>query len=200
MPEHPERQDQIDTSALLARWREGDEDARDRLFPLVYQELHQAASRLLGREQPGHTLQPTALVNEVFLKLTGARLPETEGRAHFVGLAARAMRQILVDHARRRRAARRGGGAVAITLENVGADPAVPIDDMLALNDALDRLAGMHPRMAQVIEYRYFGGLTEEETARLLEVTVRTVQRDWTRARAWLYQTLTASPGSDASP
>lgn len=200
MPEHPERHEQVDTSALLARWREGDEDARDRLFPLVYQELHQAASRLLRREQPGHTLQPTALVNEAFLKLTGARLPETEGRAHFVGLAARAMRQILVDHARRRQAARRGGGVVAVTLENVGAEPAVPIDDMLALNDALDQLAGMHPRMAQVIEYRYFGGLTEEETARLLEVTVRTVQRDWTRARAWLYQALTAPPASDATP
>lgn len=180
---------------LLARWRGGDESARDRLFPLVYHELHEAAARLLRRERPGHTLQPTALVNEVFLKMTGSSLPETENRAHFVGLAARAMRQILVDHARRRQAARRGGGVVAITLENIGADPAVPVDDLIALNDAMDRLADLHPRMAKVVEYRYFGGLTEEEIAGLLEVTVRTVQRDWTRARAWLHQALTSPPG-----
>ncbi len=200
MSEDPELPEHMNTAMLLASWRDGDEHARDRLFPLLYQELHQAAARLLSRERPGHTLQPTALVNEVFLKMTGSNLPETEGRAHFVGLAARAMRQILVDHARRRQAARRGGGLVAVTLENIGADPAVPIDDLIALNDALERLSALHPRMAKVVEYRYFGGLTEEEIAEVLEVTVRTVQRDWTRARAWLHQALTSPPPHGSTP
>lgn len=176
-------------SQLLAQLRRGDAAAFDALFPLVYVELRRAADVLLNREGLAHTLQPTALVHEVYLKLARGAAPSATDKAHFVGIAARAMRQILVDHARRRNAAKRGQGEAFVTLGD-HADAAAPgadADTMLALDDALAELATLDDRLAKVVELRFFGGLTEEETALTLGVTSRTVQRDWVKARAWLH-------------
>lgn len=156
------------------------------LLPVVYEELRQIALAAMAREADGHTLQATALVNEAYLKLAGGRLPSVEGREHFLGVAARAMRQVLVDHARRRRAERRGGGATPVTLSLVGPGVEVPLDDMLALDRALDELEENDSRLRKVVEYRYFAGLNDSEIAACLGVTRRTVQRDWARARSWL--------------
>lgn len=182
-----------DVTRLLRAMREGAADAPDRLYPLVYGELRRAAARALRRERSDHTLQPTELVHEVFLKLLGSGPEAWQDRAHFIGVAARAMRQILVDHARRRNAAKRGGGWARTTIgdELLGQDVAPA--EMLALNDALDRLDALDPRLRAVVEYRFFGGLTEKEIAELLGVTERTVQRDWVKARAWLYKELYAA-------
>lgn len=162
----------------------------DDLFQVVYGELRAAAARLLSLEQPGHTLQPTALVHEAWLKLEHAD-GRWQDRAHFVALAARAMRQVLVDHARRRGAAKRGAGHAFVTLEDSvegrnDLDPA----ELLALDAALDRLGELEPRLRQVVELRYFGGLGDEEIGAALGVTSRTAQRDWVRARAWLHREL----------
>lgn len=161
----------------------------DEMFPLVYAELRRAADSLLHREGPGHTLQPTALVHEVYLKLSRGEVPVAESKSHFVAIAARAMRQILVDHARRRHTAKRGHGEVFITLGDhaESASTHADADTLLALDDALAALAKLDARLAQVVELRFFGGLTEEETAAALQVTSRTVQRDWAKARAWLH-------------
>lgn len=183
-----------EVTRLLDQLRGGDREALDRLFPLVYQELRQAADRVLRREARGHTLQPTALVHEAYLKLAGAPIG-SENRAHFLGIAARAMRQVLVDHARRRRAAKRGGGEAAVSLAD--ADGAIDLqsDELLALDEALTRLAKESDRLRQVVELRFFGGLTEEEIATTLDVTTRTIQRDWVKARAWLHKELAAGHG-----
>lgn len=156
------------------------------LLPVVYEELRQIALAAMAREADGHTLQATALVNEAYLKLAGGRVPALQGREHFLGVAARAMRQVLVDHARRRGAERRGGGAHPVTLSLVGPGVEVPLDDMLALDRALDELEEQEPRLRQVVEYRYFAGLNDSEIATCLGVTRRTVLRDWARARSWL--------------
>ncbi len=179
-----------EVTGWLIALRAGDRAALDRLFPLVYGELRQAAARLLQGERPGHTLQPTALVHEAYLKLCGQTDMDLKNRAHFFGVAARAMRQILVDHARRRNAAKRGGGAEPAVLsdEHIGLD--VPFDELLSLNDALDRLDRLSPRLREVVEYRFFGGLTEDEVAEVLRVTPRTARRDWAKARAWLHKEL----------
>lgn len=173
---------------LLARLREGDGAAADALYPLVYDDLRRAARALLRRERPGHTLSPTALVHEAFLRLAGGA--HAESRAHFVGIAARAMRQALVDHARRRAAAKRGGDACPVTLGDDLPGDVPDVTELIALDDALDRLDARNPRLRQVVECRFFGGLTEGETATALGVTVRTIQRDWRAARAWLYKEL----------
>lgn len=175
---------------LLERARAGEGEALERLFPLVYDELRRLAARLLRRERPDHTLQPTALVHEVYLKLLGSPPPDLRNRAHFLGVAARAMRQLLVDHARRRSAAKRGGGAAPVRITNEDLGLAVPMDELLALNDALDRLGARSDRLRRVVELRFFAGLTEDEVADVLGVTPRTAQRDWAKARAWLYQEL----------
>lgn len=179
-----------EVTQLLDALRRGDGDAFDRLLPLVHDDLRQIAGRLLRREAPGHTLQPTDLVHEAYLRLAGSAPPDWRTRAHFLGIAARVMRQLLVDHARRRRAAKRGAGVspVRITNAEVGAD--LSFDELLALDDALERLGTLDPRLQQVVERRFFGGLSEAEVAESLGVTPRTVQRDWARARAWLYQQL----------
>lgn len=176
-------------TALLARVNAGDRDAFDRLFPLVYAQLRQAADRVLRSERSGHTLQPTALVHEAYLKLIGSAPLPSRDRAQFFGIAARAMRQILVDHARRRASHKRGGGVILEPLSGheVGPDAPDP-EEILALNDALDRLSAFSPRLRSVVELRYFGGLDENEIASALDVTTRTVQRDWVKARAWLYR------------
>jgi RNA polymerase sigma factor (TIGR02999 family) len=177
-------------TALLERARAGDAGAEAELLPLVYADLRRAAEVLLRREQRGHTFQPTDLVHEGYLKLVGSEAPDAHSRRHFVAIAARVMRQVLVDHARKRGAAKRGAGYVEVRVTNADAGIDVDIAEMIALDDALERLGQRNPRLPRVVELRFFAGLSEEETAEVLGVTSRTVQRDWATARAWLYKEL----------
>jgi len=179
---------------LLVRAREGDQTAFDRVFPLVYDELRRVAGYQLQGERGGHTLQPTALVNEAYMKLAGSPGADWRDRAHFVAIAARAMRQVLVDHARRRGAAKRGGDRQQTTLSGVPLGVDLNSEELLALDEALQRLDALDSRLRQVVEYKFFGGLTDKETAELLGVTPRTAQRDWVKARAWLYRELYPDP------
>jgi len=159
-------------------------------MPLVYDELRRLARRHLWNERPDHTLQSAALVNEAYLRLAGQKTPQWRNRAYFFGVAAQLMRHILVDHARGRRAAKRGGGATRLTLDaDVSADEK-PAIDLVTLDDALDRLAALDAQQARVIEMRFFGGLSIEETAVVLDVSSATVKRDWVTARAWLRREL----------
>lgn len=179
-----------EVTLLLRAWGEGSKEALDRLAPLVYRELHQIAGRLMARERPSHTLQTTALVNEAYVRLVDARQVSWQDRAHFFAICARAMRQILVDHARSRGSAKRGGGEVAIELEEGLAATASPEASLLALDEALKQLEALDPRKSQVVEMRYFGGLSVEETAEALKVSAETVRRDWKLAQAWLHREL----------
>jgi RNA polymerase sigma factor (TIGR02999 family) len=184
---------------LLLEWKRGDPAALDRLLPVVYAELRRIASRRLRRERSGHTLQPTALVHEAYLRLVQAPEVDWRDRAHFFAVAARVMRQVLVDHARTRDAAKRGGGAHKVAIEEV-AEPRVSVDvDLLALDQALGRLTDLDPEQARVVELRYFGGLTIEETAEVMNVSPATVKRDWTLAKAWLRRELGAAAASAGS-
>jgi len=167
----------------------------DELFPLVYAELRRIAAREMRREKPGRTLQTTALVHEAYLRLLKDASLSFENRAHFLGVAARAMREILIEHARARSARKRGGGAVRLTLDDLVAPVSSPSIDVLALDEALERLARLDERHARVVELRYFGGLSVEETAAALGLSPATVKRDWTLARAWLFREL-AGTGS----
>jgi RNA polymerase sigma factor (TIGR02999 family) len=171
---------------LLLEVRGGSPEAMDRLFQGVYGQLRRIASRQLQSERPGHTLGTTGLVHETYLKLANQSRVQWEDRAHFYRVAAIAMRRILVDYARRHRAKRRGGELRRITLDE-NATAAERGETLLALDEALGRLTKLNPRLCQVVECRFFGGLTEEETAAALGVTLRTAQRDWAKARAWLY-------------
>jgi RNA polymerase sigma factor (TIGR02999 family) len=166
--------------------------ALDRLFPVVYDELRRVAHRHLRHERTGHTLGTTALVHEVYLRLATERGVPFTDKAHFFALAARAMRHVLVDCARRYRGARRGGGEQHLMLEEASAVAVTRADEMLELDEALHRLADLDPRLAQIVECRFFGGLSEEETADAVGVTARTVRRDWTKARGWLSRELSA--------
>lgn len=182
-----------EVTLLLHRLHAGDPAAIDHLLPLVYDELRGAARRALGREQAGHTLQATELVHEAFLKLVGPAAAggiRWQDRAHFYAVAARAMRQLLVEHARRRLAGKRGGGAIHVTLGGADGAAVRGDDELVALDEALDRLETVQPRLRALVEYRYFGGLSEREAAAVLGVSERTVQREWARARAWLYAEL----------
>ena len=179
-----------EVTQLLHGARDGDRGAFGRLLPLIYDELRAIARRQLRREEVGHTLQPTALVHDAYLKLVDQTQVGWRDRAHFFGIAARAMRQVLIDYARRRSAAKRGGGVVRTTLSDQTLALDVPLDELLSLDDALTRLGGVDARLRQVVEYRFFGGMAEEEIAEVLGVSTRTVQRDWLRARAWLYAEL----------
>lgn len=176
---------------LLVRCRDGDRAALDELLPLVYGELRRIAQSHLRREQPGHTLQSTALVHEAYLRLVGAAQQQWQDRAHFFGIAANAMRQILVDHARARVALKRGAGAERIELTDDVSSTAAPEIDVLALDAALGRLAELDPLQARIVEFRFFAGLTIDECAEALSVSPATVKRDWTSARAWLQRELT---------
>jgi RNA polymerase sigma factor (TIGR02999 family) len=183
--------DSIDDITLLLRSvRRGDRDAVDRLLPLVYAELRRIAGGYLRSERTGHTLQPTALVHEAYLRLVDQRDVEWESRAHFVAIAAQTMRRILVDHARARSAAKRSGGATRVTLvDDVAAvDPRAV--DLIDLDGALDRLESMDPRMARVVELKYFGGLTNPEIAEVLSISAATVDRERAIATAWLRREL----------
>lgn len=179
-------------TALLRSWSDGDERAFDQLLPIVYDELHRMALRYLAGERAHVSLQPTALVNEVCLRLLGWDQARWQNRGHFFGVSAQMMRRVLVDIARRRRAERRGGGeAVRIPLEEVDIPAEDRRGDLVALDEALERLAVEDPRKARVVELRFFGGMSMEEIARAVGVSERTAQNDWTFARAWLYRALT---------
>ncbi len=171
---------------LLLNWRRGDQDAREELIPLVYGELRRVARRYLRQERPNHTLQSGALVNEAYLRLSREKAPQWKNRAHFFGVAAQLMRHILVDHARSRKAAKRGAGLPRLALDDQMALPQTRDLDLLALDDALNRLAELDPQQCKLIELRFFGGLSIEETAVVLDVSPATVKREWTTARAWL--------------
>lgn len=176
---------------LLRAWSGGDKEALDRLAPLVYNELHRIAKRLMAGQRLNHTLQATALVNEAYVRLVDAGEASWQDRAHFFALCARAMRQILVDHARGRASVKRGGEHIMIELDEAAvAAPPSPSVNLLELDEALRRLATLDPRKSQVVEMRFFGGLSLEETAEALNVSTKTVQRDWDMARAWLYAEL----------
>jgi RNA polymerase sigma-70 factor (ECF subfamily) len=176
----------------------GSQPACDELFPLVYAELRRIAAREMRREKPGRTLQTTALVHEAYLRLLKDASLSFENRAHFLGIAARAMREILIEHARARVARKRGGGAERLTLDDLLAPVPSPSIDVLALDEALQRLARLDERHARVVELRYFGGLTVEETAAALSLSPATVKRAWTLSRAWLYRELSGTaPAAD---
>ncbi len=175
---------------LLADWGQGNEEARDALIPVVYDELRKLARHHLRRERPDHTLQSAALVNEAYLRLVGKKAPQWQNRAHFFGVAARMMRHILVDHARNRMAAKRGAGVPKLALdpELIAAQKAEI--DLVALDQALEKLVALDAQQSQVIELRFFGGLSIEETAVVMGISAATVKREWTTARAWLYREL----------
>lgn len=175
---------------LLLAWGNGEHAAFDRLLPLVSHELRQLAGHYLHRERRGHTLQPTALVNEAYLRLIDLNRIQWQDRAHFFAMAARTMRRILVDHARARDNEKRGGGAPKVSLELAMDVSRAPESHLVELDDALGRLEMVHPRNAQVIELRFFSGLTLEETAAALQISVDTVKRDWRFAKLWLLRDL----------
>lgn len=180
-----------DITVLLARWSEGDGEAFSALLPLVYDELRRLARLRLRQERAGHTLQPTALVHEAYLRLSGLRELQLNNRAHFYGAAARVMRRVLVDHARKQRARKRGGGAQALADLASAADVTVDLRlDHEALDEALQALERIAPDKARVVELRYFGGLSVEETGEYLGISPATVKRHWSFARAWLFKRL----------
>jgi RNA polymerase sigma factor (TIGR02999 family) len=191
--------DRTTVTELLADLRAGRPDAFDRILPLVYQELRRTARRELA-VRPSDTLSTTALVHELYLKFSRSQHTDWHTRAHFLGVAAVAMRHILVDRARRRTAEKRGGAHAAITLDDALVAIDTQAESLLELHEALDHLATLNPRLARVVECRFFGGMTEQETAEALSITERTVRRDWVKARGLLYQALGAEFGHDIDP
>jgi len=181
-----------DVTALLVQWREGDSAALDALIPIVYADLRRIARARLRGEPAGHPLQTTALVHEVYVRLVDVDRLTFENRAHFFALAARLMRQILVDHARRQRSAKRGGGDTMVTFADVLPAVSPNIVDVIALDAALDGLARVEERLSRVVELKFFAGLTIDETAMALDVSPATIERDWAFAKAWLYQRLSS--------
>ena len=177
-------------TGLLRAWSEGDPTALDALIPLVEAELHRLARAYMARERRDHTLQATALVNETFLRLTGAELVQWKDRAHFLGIAARLMRRVLIDHARRRAFEKRGGGLQQVDIDDAQLAVSPSDVDVLALDRVLESLSVVDARKAQVVEMRYFGGMTIQETADALNVSVDTVKRDWQMAKLWLLRAL----------
>jgi RNA polymerase sigma-70 factor (ECF subfamily) len=180
---------------LLSAWRSGSSDAEDRLFQLVYEDLHRVASRCMARERPGHTLQATALVNEAYMRLIDIEQIHWQDRAHFFAVAARVMRHILVDRARARHFQKRGGAAERISLDEALLVTKRHGPDLVALNDALSALASLDKRKSQVVELRFFGGLTFDETADVLGVSSDTVLRDWKMAKVWLLREINRGTG-----
>jgi RNA polymerase sigma-70 factor, ECF subfamily len=175
-----------EVTQLLVAWGEGDRSALDKLMPLVYDQLHRLAHRYMAQERPEHTLQTSALVNEVYVGLIDQRNVHWQNRAHFFGIAATLMRRILVGYARRRKRVKRGGGAFQICLDEAGFLSPERAADMVALDEALENLASVDQRKSQIVELRFFGGLSIDETAEVLKVSPGTVMRDWTLAKAWL--------------
>jgi RNA polymerase sigma-70 factor (ECF subfamily) len=177
-----------EVTQLLVDWGNGNQAALDQLIPLVYTELRQLARRYMSRKRPGHTMQTTALIHEAYLRLADQNQVRWENRAHFLGIAARLMRQILIEHARRHTRAKRGGGAGTIALDEAAIVSQTRAAELLALDDALERLAAIDPRKSRVVELRFFGGLSVEEAAIVLNVAPNTVLRDWRLAKAWLHR------------
>ena len=188
-----------DVTQLLQKWHQGDAGALDRLLPIVYDELRRVARARLRGERGGHTLEATALVHEAYVRLVGTDRPLPQNRAHFFAIAARFMRQILVDHARRRHARKRGGGETAVTLPEPFEAQGPDVVDLLALDQALVELASVDRRLTQVVELRFFAGLSIHETSEALKVSTATVERDWTVAKAWLYDRL-SRPSAEEKP
>jgi RNA polymerase sigma factor (TIGR02999 family) len=176
---------------LLVRWREGDREALEALMPLVYDELRRLAHYYLRQERSDHTLQSTALVHEAYLRLAGQNPPQWQNRAHFFGIAAHIMRQILVEYARGRSTAKRGGGAFRLALDDAIALPQQLDVDVVELDKALTGLAEFDPQQSRIVELRFFAGLTIEDTSEVLGISPATVKRDWVTARAWLYRAMT---------
>ena len=181
----------LDVTQLLTAWCGGDTAAMEQLAPILQQELHRVASRHLAGERPGHILQTTALVNEAYLRLIDWKNVRWQNRAQFFAMASRMMRHILVDYARAQHREKRGGSAVHVSLSWAAVVPLQSSEDLIALDEALQRLQTFAPRQGRMVELRFFGGLSLEETAEVLELSVATVRKDWSLARAWLYRELT---------
>jgi len=182
-----------EVSQLLMAWREGDLGAFDRLMPMVYDELRRLAHRYMRRVPEGQTLQTTALVHEAYLRLVGQGDVDWQNRAHFFAVCAQVMRSLLVDRARSRYAIKRGGGLRQVELEDAGAKSPSQDEKVMALDEALERLAAIDPRKSRIVEMRYFGGMSVEETAQVLDVSPITIKREWSKARAWLYREMQQS-------
>jgi RNA polymerase sigma factor (TIGR02999 family) len=182
-----------DISALLRAWSDGDQSALERLTPIVYDELRRLARRYMKRERPGHSLQTAALVNEAYMRLVDYERMQWQNRAHFFAVSSQLMRRILVDHARRHNL-KRGGGVQHVSLDEAAVVGGDQDADLVALDNAMNALLLIDPRKVQVVEMRFFGGLSVEETAEVLKVSTITVKRDWRAARAWLYRELTGGP------
>jgi RNA polymerase sigma factor (TIGR02999 family) len=185
---------------LLAAWGKGDKSARDKLFPLVHAELQRIARRQMSQERDGHTLQATALVNEAYLRLAGQQGFEWHNRAHFFAVCAQVMRHVLIDHARAHARDKRGGGAVQVPLDQADAIAGQPAEHFLALDEALQFLESVDPQKGKIVELRYFGGLNIDETAEVLNISPRTVRREWQRSKAWLYRLITEGVADETRP
>ena len=181
---------QGDVTELLDRWNQGDAAARDALIPMVYNELRRVARKNLSNQRPDHTLQATDLVHEAYLRLVSRRPSQWQGRTHFFALAAQMMRQILVDHARMHNAAKRGGGSLTVTLDEDSSPERTINLDLISLDSAMKRLAALDPRQSQLVELRFFGGLSIEEAARMIDVSPATAKREWATARVWLHHAM----------
>jgi len=189
-----------EVTQLLADWGKGDRSALDKLLPLVHAELRRIARRQMSGERPGHTLQATALVNEAYLKLAGQQGFEWQNRAHFFAVAAQVMRHILIDHARAHARDKRGGGAIQVSLDEAAVLAEDQAEHFIALDEALRSLELVDPQKSKIVELRYFGGLSIEETADVLNISPRTVRREWQRAKAWLYRLIVEGTGDETRP
>jgi len=189
-----------EVTQLLADWGKGDRSALDKLLPLVHAELRRMARRQMSQERPGHTLQATALVNEAYLKLAGQQEFEWQNRAHFFAVVAQVMRHILIDHARAHTRDKRGGGAIQVSLDETVVLAEGQTEQLIALDEALRSLEVVDPQKSKIVELRYFGGLSIEETADVLNISPRTVRREWQRAKAWLYRMITEGIGDETRP
>lgn len=187
----------LSVTQLLVDWQQGDQTAIKKLTPLIYDELRRIAHRYVQHERNGHTLQTTALVNEAYLRLAGHEQPEWQNRAHFFAATAQVMRHILIDHARRRRYLKHGGQFQQVSMEKASLMSDDRAAELIALDEALDDLKHFDPRKSKVVELRYFGGLSLEETARALDISVMTVRRDWRAAKAWLFRRMREADKSD---
>jgi RNA polymerase sigma-70 factor (ECF subfamily) len=187
-----------EVTRLLRDWSDGDESALHKLTPLVYEELHRLAHQHMRREKAGHMLQTSALVNEAYVRLIDASQVRWENRAHFFGIAARLMRRILVDDARRRNFDKRGGHTIHVPLDDVLTEPQQQAVNLVALEEALKRLSSIEARQSEIVELRFFGGLSVEETAEVLRISPRTVMREWTFARAWLRKEMVSNQETPA--
>jgi RNA polymerase sigma-70 factor, ECF subfamily len=188
---------QQEVTQLLRHWSRGDEGALEKLIPLVQPELHRLAHHYMSRERIGHTLQTTALLNDAYLQLVDDPKRNWQNRTHFVAASAQLMRRIMVDHARERRALKRGAGAFQVTLDDVALVSEKRSEELLALDEALEKLAALDPRKSQIVELRYFGGLSVEEMAAFLKLSPRTVKREWRMAKVWLYRALSEEEPDD---